>query len=254
MIKRYLLLLSAGLSLAIGQDVPTVPSSPAPATAQAAAPAKPKIEKLDETRYRIGKITFDRKTREIRFPAKVNMAEGLLEFVVVQQQGKVHESLLITDASPTHLNLAFMLLRYPPSNELFSLLDETGHMTGEYPAVPNAVKAGACILIDVEWTTEEKCQRKPINEWIQHSRESTPMPPGPWVYSGSDLHQGKFIPEITGDIAAIFVSRAAMINYPGSDNGSDLVWHAFSKRVPAKGTEVTVIIHPFAKAPVQAKP
>ena len=55
MIKRYLLLLSAGLSLAIGQDVPTVPSSPAPATAQAAAPAKPKIEKLDETRYRIGK-------------------------------------------------------------------------------------------------------------------------------------------------------------------------------------------------------
>ena len=255
MIRRLLVLICAGPSLAFAQDGPAVPPSPAPAPAQAVVPAKPQIEKLDETRYRIGKITFDRKTREIRFPAKVNMAEGLLEFLLVQQQGKVHESLLITDASPTHLNLAFMLLRYPASTELFSLLDETGHMTGLYPNVPAEVKAGARILIDVEWKDgEAKNRRNSVNEWIQHSEKSTAMPPGPWLYSGSDSYEGKYIPEITGDIAAVFTAPAAMINYPGNDNESDLVWFAFPKRVPAKDTEVTVIISPFAKTPPPPKP
>ena len=39
---------------------------------------------------------MNRLTRTIRFPAVINMREGLLEFVIVHDKGKVHESLLRT--------------------------------------------------------------------------------------------------------------------------------------------------------------
>ena len=80
------------------------------------------------------------------------------------------------------------------------------------------------------------------------------MPAGPWLYTGSGVSQDKFIPELTGDIAAIFVAPAAMINYPGNDREDDTVWFAHSARVPAKDTEVTVIITPFAKPAPLPKP
>ena len=44
-----------------------------PAPDQSVEPVKPPVEQIDETRYRIGKVTLDKKTREIRFPAKVNL-------------------------------------------------------------------------------------------------------------------------------------------------------------------------------------
>ena len=254
-IRFILFLLCVGTSLASAQEDAAKAPVAAPPSDQPAVPAKPQVVKLDENRYMIGKVTLDKKTREIRLPAKVNMDNGLLEFLLVMEKGKVHESLLVTDASPTHLNIAFMLLRYLPSIELFSQLNETGHMTGMYPDVPAEVKARARILIEVEWKdSEAKTHRKPINEWIQDKRTDEVMPPGPWLYTGSSSHEGKYLPELIGDVFAIFTAPEAMVNYPGNDADSDLVWYAFPDQVPAKDTEVTLIITPFSKMVVAPKP
>ena len=111
---------------------------------------KPNVEQIDETKFRIGKITFDKKTREIRVPTRVNMVDGLLEFLLVHQNGKVHESLLVTDASATNLNLAFTLLRYKPSRELYALTADTGGLSNEFPEVDAETKRAARFDIDVE--------------------------------------------------------------------------------------------------------
>lgn len=248
------LVFAASASLAIAQDRSPVEPEALPAPDQSVEPAKPEVEQIDETRYRIGKVTLDKKTREIRFPAKVNMTEGVLEYLVVHQNGKVHESLLATDVSPTHINLAFTLLRYPASRELYPLPSETGGASNKYPDVPAEVKAGARVSIDVEWTEEGKTKRLPVNDWIQHAVKTTAMPPGPWVYGGSDVFEGKFVPETTGDISAIFVNPAAILNYTGEDNKDDTVWLVYPKRVPAEGTNVTLIITPFSNQPAPTKP
>jgi hypothetical protein len=255
MIPRLaILVLTASLSLASGQDRAPVEPNSLPAPDQPVEPVKPVVEKLDENRYRIGEVTFDNKSREIRFPTKINMVEGLLEYLIVHQKGKVHESLLVTDVSPTHVNLAFTLLRYPASRELYPLPNDTGGVSDKFPEVPAEVKAGARIRIDVEWNDDGKTRRLPINDWIQHAVKTTAMPPGPWVYGGSEFFDGKFVPETSGDIAAIFVSQGALINYPGDDNRDDTVWLAYPKRVPAEGTNVTVIIAPYSKSPSPQKP
>ncbi|HEX7261624.1 MAG TPA: YdjY domain-containing protein, partial [Luteolibacter sp.] len=166
----------------------------------------------------------------------------------VHQNGKIHEALLATEISATHLNLAFTLLRYPPSRELYALEKEPGVISDQFPDVPADVKAAARVTIEVEWTDSGKVRRNPINEWIQHGVKATSMPAGPWVYGGSDFSEGKFAAEITGDIAAIFLARSALLVYPGEDREDDTVWTSFPKRVPPTGTPVTVIIAPYQNA------
>ena len=240
MLLRRLIFAQLCASIMLAQETPLSGSPSVEAV-------KPSVKKLDATHYQIGGVSFDENTREIRFPTKVNLTEGLLEYLIVHQSGKVHEALLSTEISPTDLNLAFTLLRYPPSRELYPLPEEDGAASSKFPTVPADVKARARITIDVEWTLDGKLRRVPINEWIQHAVKSTSMPAGPWVYGGSEFSEGKFIPETSGDIAAIFLAMSALINYPGDDNNSDDVWAPFPKRVPPVETNVTVIIAPYQK-------
>lgn len=212
------------------------------------------VKPLDGGRFQIGEIVFDRNLREIRFPAEVNMTEGSLEFLIVHEKGKVHEALLATKISPTHLNLAFTLLRYKPSPELYPLPAEEGGAAVKFPDVPVEIKDGARIAIEVEWSEDGKLRRLPVNEWVQHGEKADDMPAGPWVYGGSEVVEGKYQPEVTGDIAAIYLSDSALINYPGADNTNDDVWAPFPKRVPPKGTKVTVILSPYDPAKTPAKP
>lgn len=249
MIRRLALVLCAAASLALAQD--DRPAAPAPSPA--ADPAKPPVKQLDESRYQIGGVTLNQRTREIRFPTKVNMAEGLLEYLIVMTKGKTHESLLVSDVSPTHLNLAFTLLRYSASPELSFLLDAKGEMTDNHPVVSAAVKAAARIDIDVEWDDHGKTRRIPVNEWIQHAVKTTAMAAGPWLYTGSEISDGQYLPEMTGNFAAIMLDASAMINFPGPDNG-DNVWYAYPKRVPPTDTPVTLIITPHTQTITPSKP
>jgi hypothetical protein len=218
------------------------------ATAQETPEPKPSVEKLGATQFRIGAIHFDSKTREIRFPASVNMNKDLLEFLIVHKNGKVHESLLKTEISATDLNVAFTLLRYKPSAELYAEPSSADDPTAKFPAVPEDVRKAARIHIEVEWKDGENLRKVPINEWVQHASTGSTMPSGPWVYGGSEIVDGKFQAETTGDIAAIYLSRSALINFPGKDNQDDTVWFVYPKRVPALDSPVTVIISPFQPA------
>ncbi len=242
---QLLMVVLASASLAVGQD-----EKPK----EEVKPVKPSVKKLDETRFQIGDVTFDKITREIRFPAKVNMSEGQLEYLIVTATGKTHEALLSTAISPTHLNLALMLLRYMPSKELYFLPTQDGESPIPPTPIPAEVKAAARIAIDVEWTDDGKTRRNPINEWIQHGVTETAMPAGPWVYGGSSVENGQYVPESTGDIAAIFLSYDAIINYPGEDNGNDDMWAALAKRVPDDGTNITIIIAPYKNSKPIPKP
>lgn len=206
------------------------------------APKKPQIKKINDNEYQIGKVHIDKSAREISFGAGVNLTEGLLEFVIVNQKGKIHESLFISDISPLNLNIAIKLLGLKESPELFELVDEDYRPTGEFPDVPAKTKAAARMDIFVEWGKEKK--RVALNDLITNNVTEKSMDPGPWLYTGSYVHEGKFKAEVTGDLVAIYTSQPAMINYPGKDRDNDDVWITNSKRTPAEGTVVKIIIKP----------
>lgn len=249
-------LISALLPLAVMAEPapPAVEPTSLPAPDQKIEPLKPAVEKIDATHYRIGEVTFDQATREVRIPAEVNMSEGLLEFLLVHKDGKVHESLFKTSINATHLNVAFTLLRYKPSRELYVVYDEKGQNIGAANQVPEDVKAAARVNIKVEWNDNGQIKSCPVNEWISDSATEKPMPSGPWVYGGSEIEGGRYAPESSGDIIAIFLTNSAMILYPGADNKNDEVWLPFPKRVPPIDTKVTLIFSPNTPSQPAPKP
>lgn len=245
MLRRLIAFCGLTAILASAQDRAPVEPQQLPAPDQPVTPVQPAVERLDETRFRVGTVVLDHKTREIRFPATVNMTQGLLEYILVRPYGKVHESLLVTDSSAIDINLAFTLLRYQPSPELYALPNKKGGLSGKYPQVPAATKAAARISMKIEWDDAGTTRTVPVHEWIQHAAKETMMPQTPWVYGGSVVEKGRFAAEITGDIVAIFTSSASLVNYPGLDKADDTVWFAFPGKVPPEGTKVSVIFAPY---------
>ncbi|MDP0489634.1 MAG: YdjY domain-containing protein [Verrucomicrobiota bacterium JB023] len=213
------------------------------------SPEAPPVKDLGNGRYQLGEVTFDENSREISFPATVNMTEGLLEFAVVHEKGKIHESLLMTKASALNINLALKLLNYEESPELFPVYNEETQSLGDYPKVSEKVKTAARLRILVKWEQEGEEKEASLNEWIYHTPTEKAMEPVPWIYSGSFVSEGRFAAETTGDYFAIFKDPASMINFPGTDNDLDEVWIPTPEVIPPANTKVTLTLAPLLEKP-----
>lgn len=208
-------------------------------------PERSKLERLSEDRYRLGEVILDKKKREASIPAIVNMREGLIEFLVVHEHGKLHESLFSTKAIPLDLSLALTILNFKQSKELYYIPREPGIPSDKLYQVSEETRLAARLQIFIEQEIDGMKKRTPANEWIFNKETSQHMKPTHWVFGGSDFFNGKYIPDSTGDIAAVFVTDNASINYPGSENTNDMIWEPFTDRIPQRETTVTLIFAPF---------
>lgn len=228
-----------------------------PASAQdgrESSPVPGEVRKIDEDRYIVGGVTLRKSTREITFDAQVNQTGGLIEFLLVTEKGKIHESLFSCAISPTDLNVAIKLLGYPSSPELFQIVTPGHRPTGKYPEVPEEVRNGARLAISVSWQHDGEEKTCAVNELVKNTATGEVMPPGPWLYTGSLITQTGFRAEGTGDIIAVFSNPAAMVNYPGEARTNDEVWWVKQDSLPTKGTPVRITIKPFSKSTQPIKP
>ena len=209
--------------------------------------ASGELREIDKDQHLVGGVTLRKSTREISFDARVNQTGGLIEFLLVTENGKVHESLFSCAISPTDLNVAFKLLGYPSSPELFEILAPDHRPTGNYPEVPEEVKNGARLTISVSWRDDGAEKSCPVNELVKNTATGEAMPPGPWLYTGSLITNAGFRAAATGDIIAVFSNPAAMVNYPGEARTNDEVWSVKQGKLPAKDSPVRITIKPFSK-------
>ncbi len=230
--------------LAFGGGLAFAASLFAEAGDPAARGARVSITRQDDGSYVIGLVTFHPQTRAVRFPAEVNMTEGPLEFAIVHQSGKVHESLLTTRARPMHINIALKLLRFRADSEGAAGAGGEGHADAASPATSR-------FAIAVEWKREDGGEGKSaLLDWIANpAMAESPPPDAPWIYGGSFIHEGVFQAESSGDIAALFTADSALFNYAGEGRLDDDHWSAVIERVPAVGTEVVVTIRPDEREP-----
>lgn len=199
---------------------------------------RPRVEELGNGKFRLGKIDFDQKAREISFAAKVNMNVGYLEYMIVNEAiGKVHESLLTTEASPLNLNVVLLLLGYQPSSALKDQKEDT--------ALGPVAKAS--IDVNVQWKDSKgKAQSAPIESWVLNLALDAPAQLGHWLYTGSNVDEsGGFAAETDGSIIAVYRDHRALINNPREGKTSDEIWKPAPQHgLPAKETPVTVIFRP----------
>ena len=143
-----------------------------------AKPTEPKVKALGDGNYSLGLIKFNENTRRISFPGEVNQIEGVLEFALVHENGKLHESLLATKASALNLNVALKLLHFKESPELFPALDENFEKLDDAPIVSDETKAAARLQILISWEKDGKKVEHPINDLIYNLFKEKKNGPG----------------------------------------------------------------------------
>ncbi|CAN5844748.1 hypothetical protein BH11VER1_BH11VER1_23250 [soil metagenome] len=214
--------------------------------------AKNRIKKTGDTTYELGDIKFNSATKEVRIPTVLNMNEGILEYVLVTEQGKTHESLLRTTISPTELNLALLLCSYEPH-----IGEAAKYLAAPHPETKAMIdkpmeKAGANrIQFTAQWKDKSgKEQTAPLANWIRNRMTKTTLDADHWTYTGSVINLAGFASEYDGSIGALYFDLGAMFNCPVKDNVNDDVWSAETSASPPVDTPVTLIITPFSETPV----
>lgn len=192
--------------------------------------AAPPLKMVAPGVFEIGGVHLFKKEGTVKFPATVNMDNGLLEYLIVGEAGKVHESLLRTTVEPYSLQIALLLLG------LEGTTNPLGHQ-GE-PRPPE----GDPVTLWVEYQKGGTTEKLRIEEWVLNKEKDQPVSPMEWVFTGSVIWDGVFMAQAEKSIVAVFHDPVAMIDNPLPEGASDEMWYANEKTVPPVGTEVSIII------------
>lgn len=206
-----------------------VPAGAEPGRAATPAATNAPLKQVTASVFEIGLVRLDKSARTVSFPAVVNLQEGLMEYLVVCHNGKIHESVFITETEPYHIHLAMLFLgakgapAMPPEQR-----------------VAEKEMSGEPITIWVAWQPLGEVKRARGESFILHTATREPMREGPWTYNGSWVFEGTFLAQRERSIVAIFTDYDALANNPRPGRDNDELWLANKDKIPSPGTKVTV--------------
>jgi hypothetical protein len=190
--------------------------------------------------YEIGQIRLDQKARTVTFPGVLNMNDGNLEYLIVTEQGNTHESLLVSDVTPSDLHFAMLLLGAKGAGAQNGELPPS-QIDSKYLKTAPKLK-GDDVDITVHWKVGDTEKSAPVEDWLFNTETKKPVTRGPWIYNGSSFNEGHFLAQIEGAHAALVTYPAALINNPRKGNDNDQIWTVNTKAVPPVKTPVDITI------------
>ena len=188
---------------------------------------EPCVRQISPGRFQVGQVTLDKQSRSITFPAVINMTEAMIEYFVVTRDGKLHESLLRTDARPHDIHVAMLLL------------DAKGAGADAVPEDPLKPIPGDPVIIEVSWKDKGQ-KRLRAEELVFNTQTKSNLAKGVWIYNGSRLENGAFLAEREGSIVSLITDPFALVNNPRSGRDNDDLCEVNTNAVPALDTPVEV--------------
>jgi hypothetical protein len=204
------------------------------------AEAKKRIKDLGEGKYELGNITFNTKSRQIRVPCVINMREGPIEFVLVHESGKTHESLLRTNVSAVDLQVILLLLNYEPGhNGLFDYLEKTEPEIYQNLVTTKTTTAGANrILLSLQ--VGEDVAAQPLAHYLlKLPSKKTPTDCDTWIFHGSMVQESGFSAALHGNLISLYYDVSCIIGTPSIDNRTDDCWETNPKSLPEDKQDTT---------------
>jgi len=239
------------LSCALGFSLPAQEPTGLPAEKP---PAPPSIREVSPGIFQVGGVKLEKAARRVSFPAKLNMTDGPLEYLLVTGQGKLHESVLKTDLEPHHLQVAMLLLG-AKGMQAAALTNAPSGGPITQAGERNPPLPGEPVLIEVKWTQAGKPLRKRIEELVFNKRAKEPMARGPFTFTGSRIWQGKFVAQTEGSLIALITDPDAVFNNPRPNRDADEAWVVRPQDVPPLDTvvEVSITLMPAVKPPAKTE-
>lgn len=209
---------------------------PTPPAASAPPPAvPPEAEKIGENLYRIGKVTVDLKARTLTCAGKVNMDRDTVEYLAVAPHGKLHESVLLLDVRPLHLQVGLILLGLEPKGGL--------RYQGD-----TQVPKGSPVQVFVSWQRDGRSVKVHAEDMVWNVEKKQPMTRGAWVFSGSSIDKDGFVADRELSLIATYRDPAAVINNALPTGSDDSIYKVNQRIVPKWDTPVTVTVTPAPPA------
>uniref|UniRef100_A0A832A1I7 Uncharacterized protein n=1 Tax=Desulfacinum infernum TaxID=35837 RepID=A0A832A1I7_9BACT len=214
-------------SVKAGDRPPFLPPV-SPQSVSGAAKAFPVVKRVSTGVFDVGGCRLSKAEGWVRFDAVVNMDRGLLEYLIVGDAGKLHESLLKTSVDPYALQIALLLIGLEGSQHPLGAQGERRSPTGDR------------VTVRVHWTDSSGAHEVPLEQWIH--LKGKPLDDVPWVFTGSMVVDGAFMAEVEKSIVAVYHDPVAMIDHTLDEGADDEVWMVNEKAVPPIGTPVEVVI------------
>lgn len=221
------------------------------------------VTTIEAGRYKIGEVEINAKTREITFPATVNMREGLIEFPVTHINGRVHEAIFTTEVLPIQLQTALLLTNYQPSREAFPLPPEKEVPLGEPMPPPKfpPVNPASHVRVSFSWTDgtgkrtttrlesvlafAEMDESKPLVEYADQSTH--------WIFTGSTEEMGAEVFDMGGAMVGTRLEKECILNPEPHPKILESVWFVKAETIPELGTPVKIHFEP-APSPSKNNP
>lgn len=233
---RWLLLLPL---LAPAAELPPPPKETPP----------PTIRELKAGEWQVGQIRLSKNDQTISFPAQVNFTNGLIEYLLVHETGKTHESMFATKVPPYHIQVAMLLLgargaspdvltNQPPSGPI----SNADLMAAKTPPVP-----GHPVEIHAAWKRNGAHVSHRIESLVFNKKTKRTMEKGNWIFSGSMVWEGAFIAQIEGSIMSVITDISAMFNCPHPERDRDSAWFVREELLPPERWPVTLTVKVLKK-------
>ena len=182
------------------------------------------VRQIGTNSFQIGEVRVDAKERRLTIPATVNMVEGLIEYVLVNTNGKLHESIFKTTTEPIHVQTAALLLLKAPVDS----------------------NAPPQLRVSVELPLGKTV---PAEDLITNIMGDVKFRPGLWRYNGSRLVENTFIAQRDGSIVAIMADPDAIIESGRIAVDDDDNWRPHKSELPPVGAPVKVLLTFDSPAP-----
>ncbi len=189
----------------------------------------PKISEIDSGRYQFGDILIDKKKRQFALPAICNQTSGLIEYALVHENGKTHESLFRTKVSPKLIHATFLLLKENPNPDFFTLLENNRNLS----------KINSLQIL-VEWEDNSSWVKEDLNAMVRNEAVSRQLSENSFIFTGSRVIEGNYLAELDGSIVAVYHDNRATINSRDEHSSSDDLWIANHEKMPPKDFPVTI--------------
>jgi hypothetical protein len=203
-----------------------------------AAPATAPIGKLPH-------IDVDVQHKEIRVECEAVKADYPLEFLAVVRNGNEYEAIVRSDAKPSDLHLALLMLGLKPGQPVHYSEATKSWLPPTGPAVS----------IWFEYDKDGKHEKVPATRWMRDVHAKHEPPPLTWVFTGSKMMgDGTYAADVTGYLIGVINNELSVLDVP------DLKARALEARelernpdtIPATGTPVTMILSPAGGEDVEA--
>lgn len=185
-----------------------------------------------------GGVWLDPKKKRVVLVGKICLREGQLEMFACPQGTKEHESIVAVPVKAYVIHAALLALGAKP-----------GSPTVFVPEFRPA--SGTRVDVSLYWTDEAGRRRSAwAQDWVRHWRTGLPMQEY-WVFAGSSFWVNeqtgeKYYQAEEGFLICLANFSTAMLDIPveSSDAAGQLVFEAFTERIPPLGTRVTVVLTP----------